>query len=342
MKKILLIILIVAVLGAALAAWLVIGVGTGFSSKKETLYIRTDAATKKAVMDSIRVNKIINNETIFNFLASRMGYWDQIKPGKYEIEKGSSILGIVRKLRNGQQTPVDLVINKLRTQEDFARLTGNKFEFDSIDVINYIRSSEFLRKHEINTDEAMALVLPDTYRFYWNTTPEKVFSKLANETEKFWTEERKRKAESKGLTPLQITTIASIVEEETNAQAEKGNVASVYINRIRKGMPLQADPTVKFALKDFSLKRIYHKHLTVESPYNTYRVKGLPPGPICTPSKKTIDAVLNAPETEFYYFVASPKFDGTHEFSVTYDEHLKRAKVYQEALNKLEASRKQQ
>jgi UPF0755 protein len=144
------------------------------------------------------------------------------------------------------------------------------------------------------------------------------------------------------MTPMQVTTLASIVEEETNAQAEKGNVASVYINRIQKGMPLQADPTVKFALKDFSLKRIYHKHLVVESPYNTYRVKGLPPGPICTPSKRTIDAVLDAPTTSYYYFVASPQFNGTHEFSTTYDEHLKKAKEYQEALNKLEASRNHQ
>ena len=342
MKKFILIGLAVLALGAVIIAWLLIGVGTGFSAKKETLYIRSDAATREAVMDSLRSNKIINNETIFNFLAGRMGYWERIKPGKYDIDKGSSILNIVRKLRNGQQTPVDLVIKKLRTQEDFARLTGNKFEFDSADMMQYLNQNDFLSKHEINSNEAMGLVLPDTYRFFWNTTPEKVFSRLAEETEKYWTPERKQKATAKGFTPLQITTIASIVEEETNAQAEKGNVASVYINRMKKGMPLQADPTVKFALKDFSLKRIYHKHLEAESPYNTYRVKGLPPGPICTPSKKTIDAVLDAPETNYYYFVASPQFNGTHEFSATYDEHLRKARDYQEALNQLEASRKQQ
>jgi UPF0755 protein len=341
MKKFILIALAVLVIGAAILAWLVIGVGTGFSGKKETLYIRSDASTREAVMDSLRSNKIINNETVFNFLAGRMGYWNKIKPGKYEISKGSSLLSIVRKLRNGQQTPVDLVIKKLRTQEDFARLTGNKFEFDSADMMQYLNHSDLLKKHEINSNEAMGLVLPDTYRFFWNTTPEKVFNRLADETQKFWTEERKQKAAAKGFTALQITTIASIVEEETNAQAEKGNVASVYINRMKKGMPLQADPTVKFALKDFGLKRIYHKHLEAESPYNTYRVKGLPPGPICTPSKKTIDAVLNAPETNYYYFVASPQFNGTHEFSATYEEHLKKARIYQEALNQLEASRKQ-
>ena len=342
MKKFILIGLAVLALGAVIIAWLLIGVGTGFSAKKETLYIRSDAATREAVMDSLRSNNIINNETIFNFLAGRMGYWERIKPGKYDIDKGSSILNIVRKLRNGQQTPVDLVIKKLRTQEDFARLTGNKFEFDSADMMQYLNQNDFLSKHEINSNEAMGLVLPDTYRFFWNTTPEKVFNRLAEETDKYWTAERKQKATAKGFTPLQITTIASIVEEETNAQAEKGNVASVYINRMKKGMPLQADPTVKFALKDFSLKRIYHKHLEAESPYNTYRVKGLPPGPICTPSKKTIDAVLDAPETNYYYFVASPQFNGTHEFSATYDEHLRKARVYQEALNQLEASRKQQ
>jgi len=138
---------------------------------------------------------------------------------------------------------------------------------------------------------------------------------------------------------VQAYTLASIVEEETNASAEKGNIASVYLNRISKGMPLQADPTVKFALKDFGLKRIYQKHLEVESPYNTYRNRGLPPGPICTPSRKTIDAVLNSPKTEYVYFVASPKFDGTHDFSITYDEHLQKAREYQSALNQLEATR---
>lgn len=332
MKKVVLIVLLVILVGIGIVAWMVMGPGTNFKDEKETLYIRTNAANKQAILDSLAANNIIKNQTVFNFLADQMKYWTNIKPGKYDIRKGSSVLEIIRKLRNGQQTPVNLVITKLRTKEDLARLAGSKFEFDSAEMIRYI-NNDIPGKGIADTNTALTLVLPDTYTFFWNTTPEKVFKKLSDESAKFWTAERKQKAEAKGLTPAQAYTLASIVEEETNAQAEKGNIASVYLNRIKIGMPLQADPTVKFALKDFGLRRIYEKHTKAESPYNTYRNRGLPPGPICTPSKKTIDAVLDAPETNYIYFVASPQFNGTHEFSASYAEHLQKAKAYQQALN---------
>ena len=177
----------------------------------------------------------------------------------------------------------------------------------------------------------MTAVLPDTYTFFWNTSPKNIYKKLTEEEKKFWTEERTQKAGKLGLTPLQVYTLASIVDEETNAIKEKGTIASVYINRVNKSMPLQADPTIRFALNDFTIKRVYGDHLKVASPYNTYQNTGLPPGPICTPSKKTIDAVLNAPATDYLYFVADSSFNGTHSFSVTYDEHLQKAKAYQKA-----------
>ncbi len=317
------------------------GSATAFSDKKEVLYISTYAATKAAVMDSLKQNKIIKNEMTFNWLASQMKYWNNIKPGKYEIKKGASLLNIVRMLRNGQQTPVNLVITKLRTKEDLARVVGNRFECDSAQMISFLNNERTsLHEYELTTETAMTAVIPDTYTFIWNSTPKLIFDKLFNESQKFWTEERKLKAKAQSLTQEEVYTVASIVEEETNAQAEKGNVASVYLNRVRIGMPLQADPTIKFALKDFGLKRIYQKHLSVESPYNTYRNKGLPPGPICTPSRKTIDAVLNAPKTDYIYFVASPNFDGTHEFSSNYKEHLQKAKAYQQELNRQEEIRK--
>jgi UPF0755 protein len=332
MKKVVLIIALVLLVSVGILAWMVLGSGTGFKEGKETLYIRTKGTTKEAVLDSLVANNIIKNKAVFSFLADRMEYWNRIKPGKYDIKKGSSLLTIIRMLRNGQQTPVNLTITKLRTKEDFARLAGNKFEFDSIDMIRYI-NIELIKDAELDTNTALSVILPDTYTFLWNTTPDKIYKKLSSESNKYWTTERKQKAAALGLTTTQAYTLASIVEEETNAQAEKGNVASVYLNRIKVGMPLQADPTVKFALKDFGLRRIYEKHLMAESPFNTYRNRGLPPGPICTPSKKTIDAVLNAPSTNFIYFVASPQFNGTHEFSATYAEHLQKAKAYQQALN---------
>jgi UPF0755 protein len=262
-----------------------------------------------------------------------MNYWKNIRPGKYEIEKGSSLLSIIRKLRNGQQTPVDLVVTRLRTRNDLARLIGRKLEMDSAEVMKYIDTSSWIKEKGLTPQQALTIVLPDTYRYFWNASPDRIFQKFREAHEKFWTAERKARADSLGLSPVQVHTLASIVEEETNADAEKGNIASVYLNRMKKGMPLQADPTVKFALNDFTLRRIYHKHLETESPYNTYRVKGLPPGPISTPSRKTIDAVLNAPETGYLYFVASPQFNGTHEFSSTYAEHLQKAKQYQAALD---------
>ncbi len=341
MKKVFLVLLAIIIAGAAIVAWMFLGPATGFSGKKETLYIRTNAANKTAIIDSLKQNKIIKNETAFNWLAERLKYWNSIKPGKYEIKEGTSLLTLVRMLRNGQQTPVNLVITKLRTKEDLARIVGSRFECDSLQMISFLNdANNSLSAYKLTPETAMTVVLPDTYTFTWNTTPKNIFDKLYKESQKFWTEERKAKAQTKSLTQEQVYTVASIVEEETNANEEKGNVASVYLNRVRIGMPLQADPTVKFALKDFGLKRIYEKHLSVESPYNTYRNKGLPPGPICTPSKKTIDAVLNAPNTEYIYFVASPKFDGTHEFSTNYQEHLQKAKAYQEELNRQENIRK--
>ncbi len=333
MKKIFLFLFVIVIIIAGVGAWFLFGPATSFKSDKETIYIRTNAATKKAVLDSLQKNEIIKNKGIFEMVAKKMNYWKNIKPGKYEVKKGSSLLSIVRMLRNGQQASVNLIITKIRTKEDLAKLVGNRFECDSTQMINFLNDNDSLKKYQIDAETSMSIVLPDTYTYFWNTTPEKIYKKLLDASLKFWTHERNAKADSLKLRPVEVYIMASIVEEETNAQAEKGNIASVYINRINVGMPLQADPTVKFALKDFGLKRIYEKHLFTESPYNTYRNKGLPPGPICTPSKKTIDAVLNAPKTSYLYFVASPDFNGTHEFSTTYSEHLQKAKQYQQALN---------
>lgn len=340
MKKAFLIILLLFLVIGGYVAYLFLGSATSFQDNKRFLYIPSKGVTKKSILDSLEKNKIIKSTGLFNWLANRMSYWSTIKPGKYEIKKGSSLLTIVRMLRNGQQTPVNLTITKIRTREDLARLIGNRFEIDSTQLINFLTSADSLKSFGVDPEQVMTMILPDTYRLFWTSPPRKIISKLADEAKKFWTPERLSKAQHLGLTPQSVYILASIVDEETNAQKEKGNIASVYLNRIQTGMPLQADPTVKFALRDFGLKRIYQKHLAVESPYNTYRNKGLPPGPICTPSKKTIEAVLNAPKTNFIYFVASPEFDGTHLFSSTYSEHLAKAKEYQQALNRLEEERK--
>lgn len=339
MKKLILILSLLILLIAGAAAWVFLGPATGFADKKKPLYIRTDAATKSAVSDSLKAEHLVSNSAAFNWLASRMDLWSRIKPGKYEINKGSSLLSIIRQLRNGRQTPVNLVITKLRTKEDFARLVGHRFECDSAQVMDFLNNPDSLQQFNTDTLQAMTLVLPDTYTFFWNTTPQKIFTKLTDESKTFWTDERKQQAETLGLTFSKAYILSSIVEEETNNTGEKDTIASVYLNRVAKGMPLQADPTIKFGLKDFGLKRIYEKHWRVPTPYNTYLNKGLPPGPICTPSKTTIDAVLHAPQTPYFYFVANKKFNGTHVFTTNYIDHLRYAKEYQKALDSLMLAR---
>lgn len=327
MKKIIWSVLIVMFICIAVGAWIFLGSATGFKEKSKFLYIHSSAATKQAVMDSLKKNNIVSNLTIFEFLSNRLNYWESIKPGKYEIKKGTSLLTIIRKLRNGQQTPVNLVITKYRLKEDLAKTAGNKFEFDSAQMIAFLNSPDSLKDFNVTPETAMWLVLPDTYQYFWNTTARKVFTKLHDESQKFWTAERKKKAQALGLTPLQAYIIASIIEEETTNHAEKDTIASVYINRYKIGMALQADPTVKFAVRNFAAKRVAGEMLNSDSPYNTYRYKGLPPGPICTPTKLTIDKVLNAANTNYLYFVAHPSLRG-HLFSATYDEHLRKRADY--------------
>ena len=334
MKKILLIVILAGLAVGLFIGWKFIGPATFFKADEKFLYIPSDNANKETVLSLLVKDSIIKSPRVFNITAGQMDYWQQIKPGKYKIESGNSILTIIRLLRNGQQTPVNLVITKLRTKEHFASLVGKKFECDSADFIRYLNHPDSAGKYQLDSNTIMTAVFPNTYTYFWNITPGKIFSKLVKEYEAFWTPERRQLASAKGLSPQTAYILASIVEEETNKHDEKGNIASVYLNRLQKGMRLGADPTVKFALKDFGLKRIYNKHLAVESPYNTYRVSGLPPGPICTPSKKTIDAVINAPETNYLFFVAKSDFSGYHTFAENYSQHLKYAKAYQEALNK--------
>lgn len=329
MKKILKIALVIVVLALLAGAWIFLGPATGFSEAKKYLYIRSNAATKEAVLDSLQTENLITNKSAFAFLANRLDYWQNIRSGKYEIKKGSSLLTVVRMLRNGRQSPVDLVINKFRTKEDFARFTGARFEFDSAQMISFLNNADSMKRYRVDTATVFFNVLPNTYRYYWSTTPSAVYKKLHDEAEKFWNEERKAKAKALRLTPVQAYTLASIVEEETTNNKEKDTIASVYLNRLHKGMRLGADPTIKFALRDFSIKWIHGAMLDVPSPYNTYKNAGLPPGPVCTPSAVTLEAVLNAPSTNYLFFVANSKLNG-HLFSQTFEEHVKKANLYRQ------------
>ncbi len=342
MKRIRLFILLLIIVFVGVCAWLILGSATAFPEKQQYLYVYTGKADKASVMSTLNEQALIKSPGVFEWLANRMNVWEKLKPGRYEIKRGENLLTIVRVLRNSRQTPVKLVINKLRTTNDLANLIGKHFEADTAQVLELFNNPDSLSNLGVDSNTLMTLVIPNTYSILWNTSPQKILSRLKDEQEKFWEKKnRLEQAKEMGLTPMQVYTIASIVEEETNKHDEKGNVASVYINRVAKGMPLGADPTIKFALKDFSLKRIYEKHLQVVSPFNTYRNRGFPPGPICTPSPITIDAVLNAPRTDYIFFVAKSDFSGYHTFTTNFANHLKYAKEYQKALDELIERKKQ-
>jgi UPF0755 protein len=306
---------------------------TPFDEKSKFLFIHSGKASREAVMKSIRDENLVSNPGSFDMLATQMDVWPALRAGRYEIKKGTSLFQLARMLRNGTQSPVNLVITKLRTKENLASLIGKKFETDSMQAMTFLNNADTLKKYGLDTNTVMTAVFPNTYRYLWTTPMSGIFKKLIAEQKRVWTTERKKKADSIGLSPADAYILASIIEEETNNTNEKGLIASVYLNRMARNMNLGADPTVKFALKNFGLKRIYEKHLAVESPYNTYRVKGLPPGPICTPSLQTLDQVLNAPKTDYLFFVAKKDFTEGHIFTSNYQEHLKYAREYQQALN---------
>lgn len=329
-KKIILSVLAIFLLVGGYLAWKIFGSAV---SSKETKYIyikNTDdyASVKKQLVDK----KIISNPGLFDQLAKKLNYSNPVKPGRYEVKDGSSLYNLVRALRNGSQSPVNFTITKLRTVQDLASRMAKYFEADSLTCIQFLKNADSLRPYNLDTNTVMTAIIPNTYSIYWNTAPSKIFKKLFSEQEKFWTEERKKKADAINLTPKQVYALASIVEEETLKEEDKGKIASVYLNRIETGMKLQADPTLKFALKNFGLTRIRDVHKEVVSPYNTYKNNGIPPGPICTPSTKTIDAVLNAPSTNYLFFVAKPDYSGYSNFAVTYAEHEVFAKAYQDWL----------
>jgi UPF0755 protein len=334
-KKIIYGILLLLIVSGGFLGWMIFGPGVSPPPGKY-FFIRT-GETYAEVKTDLLEKKIISGGFFFDKIARQLKYPASVKPGRYEISKDMSLLNLVRMLRAGKQSPVNLVITKLRTREDLAQKIGANFECDSATFIAQINNDDSLRKYGLNTNTMMTSVIPNTYSIYWNTPAGKIFKKLNAEKEKFWTQERNNKAAALQMTPEQVYIMASIVEEETNKDEDKGNIASVYINRIFAGQRLEADPTIKFALRNFGLKRIRASHIQAAagSPYSTYSHTGLPPGPICTPSSKTIDAVLNAPVTNYLYFVARPDRSGLSNFTQSYQEHLENAKNYQRYLDSI-------
>lgn len=266
-------------------------------------------------------------------MARHCGYTEKIRSGRYEITPSMGALQLLRHLRNGQQSPVRITIPSVRTAEDLSRELSSKLMMTEEELMAYFLSNDSCAKYGKDTATMVCLFVPNTYELYWNISTEKFLSRMKKESDAFWSGTRLSKAEALGLSADEVMTLASIVDEETANNAEKPMVAGMYYNRLRKPMPLQADPTIKFALKQFELRRIYQKMLSVDSPYNTYRNIGLPPGPIRIPSVAGIDAVLNLTHHNYLYMCAKEDFSGTHNFAVTYAEHLQNAAKYTKALN---------
>lgn len=264
----------------------------------------------------------------------------KIKPGCYLLESVYGPFGLLKNIHRGRQHPISLVIPSVRTTDMLARELGRQLMADSTEIATILHLTDSCKAYGFDTLTIPAMFVPNTYEIYWNTSVSGLFKRMKEEYHAFWDGQRQELAKRMNLTPIQVTTLASIIDEETAYNPEKPDVAGMYYNRLTlrnaeypNGMPLQADPTVKFALKDFALKRIYQKHLSVQSPYNTYRNTGLPPGPIRIPSVAAIDAVLHYKHHPYYYMCADPAFNGRHIFAETYAQHMTNAKRYAEALN---------
>ncbi len=302
---------------------------------KEHLYILIPTGSSYSdVLEIIESAQIIIDFNSFKWSASRMGYPYSVKPGRYKLKDGMSNRELITTLRAGLQSPVRVTFTGFRTPQQLAQRISRQIEADSTEIVNAFNSAEVAAQYGFTKETFIAMFIPNTYEFFWNTGTKGFFDRMKREYEAFWNDERQRKANEIGLDRIQVSTIASIVEEETVRADERPRVAGVFMNRFNKNMALQADPTIKFALGDFSIRRILTRHLQVESPYNTYKYRGLPPGPINSPSISSINAVLNYEKHQYVYFCAKPDYSGYHAFARTLAEHNRNARVYQQFLNR--------
>ncbi|HXC03886.1 MAG TPA: endolytic transglycosylase MltG [Bacteroidia bacterium] len=301
--------------------------------KVEYFYVRSNW-TYDDVVKALEDKHLIKNRTSFEWVAKLKKYNHQVKPGRYRLTESMSNSALVNMLRRGDQDPVHFTLNAVRTKEQLASRVGGKLEADSTALLNILNDDAYLSKFGMTSDNIMSLFIPDTYEFMWTSTSEQFMDRMAKEYKKFWTEDRKAKAKTMDMTQSQVMTLASIVQEEQNRFAdERPVIAGVYINRLKEGMRLQSDPTVRFAIGDFNATRFYSSDTHVESPYNTYLHKGLPPGPICFPDASSVDAVLNYKKSNYLYFCAEYG-TGRHLFAQTFEEHETNAHKYHEALDK--------
>lgn len=299
--------------------------------KPEYFYVHTGTTFPELVLQ-LKEEKIVDDTSGFTFIA-RLKKFKTPKPGRYRLTDGMSNEKLVNMLRAGDQAPVEFTFNNIRTKEQLAGRVGAKLEADSAKFLFLLNDPGFLSKYGMSPTTVMTLFIPNTYELWWNTSEEQFFDRMASEYKKFWTDDRKARARAIGMQQSEVIILASIVEaEQTRYPDERATIAGLYLNRLHQGIPLQSDPTVVYALGDFSIQRVLNSDLDIDSPFNTYKHTGLPPGPIRMPEPVSIDAVLNYKKSDYIYMCA--EFGtGHHKFTSDYNQHLRNAKEYQRALN---------
>jgi UPF0755 protein len=306
--------------------------GPNVTDKQEYLYIHTDAKFGD-VYKTIKDEGIVSDTASFYWAALNMNYINRVKPGRYHLHSGMGNRKLINMLASGTQEPVTLAFHNLRLKEQFAGFVAKKIEPDSAAIIRLLDSTAYVQKYGFTTDDVYTMFLPNSYQMYWNTSPEKLFKRMYANYEKFWTPERKQKAAAINLSPIQVSILASIVDAEALHDDEMPAVAGLYLNRLKKGMKLESDPTVIFAENDFTIKRVLNKYLSINSPYNTYLHTGLPPGPIMMPSVNAVNAVLDYQKNDYIYMCAKADFSGYHAFASNHADHLVNAQKFHDALN---------
>lgn len=301
--------------------------------EKHAIKIKTGSDYRDVYHKLVEAGILIDTAD-FSWMATKMNYVSQVKPGNYLIEDGMTNRELIRMLRSGNQQPVKLMFHNISTVEELAGSVANQLEADSTKIVRLLYDKNFIESYGFSPETVYALFIPNTYEFYWDTDAEEFIERMKTEHDRFWDKNRTKKLDELKMSEVQVSTLASIVDAETYMDDEMPAIAGVYLNRLEKGIRLQADPTIKFAVGNIYMRRVLRKHLNIDSPYNTYRNDGLPPGPIGIPSIAAIDAVLDAEDHEYIYFAAKPDFSGYHNFAKTLNQHLRNAREYQRALNR--------
>ena len=333
-------------MAAVIALAMAVGLGLGYISGENIRSVDGDrhlvyvypGTTEATLLSEIEQNYEFSLPFLFTLQAKYMRLTTPeqpyIKTGCYQMESVMSDREVIRMFRSGRQVPVRLLVRGVRTQGQLAKQLSDQLMLDSASIASRLSDSTYMSGFGLTVPEAVCLFIPDTYEVWWNMSADDLFARMQREHKHFWNDKRLAACQAMRLTPQQVVTLASIVEEETAKDVDKPIIAGLYINRLRLGMPLQACPTVKFALGDFTLRRVLNEHLRYDSPYNTYLYKGLPPGPIRIPLGRTVDFTLNYTPSDYLYMCASPAMDGTHRFARTYAEHARNAREYQRELNR--------